>query len=241
MLLQSFEDKVAARAATPTHDLRQTSVIVENEQRALSTPQPDGRRHRPLSREVKSPPGSPLEDFICRQPASNGWVHRQSLPSLLTDRAGSPSSKPSTPTTARAGAVPAAARPRGKSRPSSQDSTTRMQRLDRNYVTVSDSWDGGQSPDRRNIGSRVTVKDSPGLGAAAVAVPRVVSGMFQTERAAVRGIPRAGRRDASNGQKLSYGKSLSNGKILSKGNILSTAVPRPLLYVGGGSGFKLRS
>lgn len=241
MLLQSFEDKVAARVATPTPDPRPTSVIVDNQQRTSSTPRTEGRRHRPLSRGVKLPSGSPVEGFIRRQSASNGWVHRQSLPSLLTDRPGPPSSMPSTPTTTRAGAAAAAARPRRKSRPCSEDSTTRMQRLDRHYVAVSDSWDEVHSPDRRKSGSRVTTKYSPGLRAAAAAVPRVVSGMFQTEGATVRKIPRAGRRDASNGQKLSYGKSLSNGKVVSKGNILSSAVPRPLLYVGGGSGFKLRS
>ena len=242
MLLQSFEDKVAARvAAPPAHDPPSphhrlpTPVIADShkQQRAASTPLPEGGRHRhrrPLSRGDKPPSESRLEGaFIHRQPAPKGWVHRQSLPSLLTDRAGpQPSSNPSTPTTALAGAV--ATRLRGKSRPTSEGSTatTWMQRLDGHYATVGDAWDGRRSgTDRRDSGGRKTANGSKGLLLRAAAVPPIVSGMLQAEGAEVGAVSRGGRTGAFDGKKSPNGISLA------------AAVPRPLLYVGSGTCFKL--
>lgn len=244
MLLQSFEDKVAARvAAPPAHDhdpptprhRLPTPVIADShmQQRTASTPLPDGGRHRhrrPLSRGGKPPSESPLEGaFIHRQPAPKGWVHRQSLPSLLTDRAGTrPSSKPSTPKTARAGAV--ATRQRGKNRPASEDSTTTtwMRRLDGHYTTVGGSWDGRRGgTDRRDSGGREAANGSQGLLLRTAAVPPIVSGMLQAEEAVARRVSRGGRTGAF------------NGKTSSNGLSLAAAVPRPLLYVGSGTGFKL--
>lgn len=174
------------------------------------------------------------------RPGSSSWVHRRSLPSLLSNR---PAESPPLRQQTKAASTPskessrgATARKRGKRRPSLEEPSGRMQRLDKTSSTVtvgdaiargggSSSGGAGENRGRKSVETKVASPGNFGEGreAGAATSPQVEFESGLDGRAGSAGSFRRGS--------------------TSSGNLLSSATPKPLLYVGsgGGSGFRLRS
>ncbi|CAN0010308.1 unnamed protein product [Ectocarpus sp. 6 AP-2014] len=251
-MLHSFENKVGS--PLQLHQQHPPTSVASNDEPAAqlllsenSGPSDRGRppdRSSPRRSDTKEPhPSESRLALMHHRPSSKSWVHRRSLPSLLRDTTEPPPSLAGTPSTstltrgspaaAAAGGGGAILRKRGRRRPSLDEPSGLMQQLDKNSpVTVGDTWGGGLS--RRGAGKRRDEYDGgvEGVSAEAEAAGRggtpsvvgcvAVGGDGATLTAAAR--------PGSRGQ-----GSTSSGRLL------SSAIPKPLLYVGSGGGFRLRS
>eukprot|EP00752_Nemacystus_decipiens_P008137 g7277.t1 len=177
------------------------------------------------------------------RPGSSSWVHRRSLPSLLSGGTAEAASSWSTQRTTAEPTPPrepsggaAAARKRGKRRTPLQEPSGRMQRLDKTSTTVTtvgDAFARGGGPSRGARGnagwnsSQTEVISAGGFGdwreAARAAIPP--QGLFE------------GGQDGGTADRIG---NFRRGGTPS-GTLLSSAIPKPLLYVGSGGGFRLRS
>ncbi|CAM9315429.1 unnamed protein product [Ectocarpus sp. 13 AM-2016] len=250
-MLRSFENKVGS--PLQLRQLHQPTSVASNDEPAsqllLSQNSGPGDRWRPpdgLSQrrsDTKEPhPSESRLALMHHRPSSKSWVHRRSLPSLLSDTTEPPSSRAGTPSTstltrgsptAAAGGGGAILRKRGRRRASLEEPSGLMQQLDKNHaVTVGDTWGGGLS--RRGAGKRRDEDDEGVEGVSAETEATGRGGMPSVvgcvgvggDGATLTAAARAGSR----GQ-----ESTSSGRLL------SNAIPKPLLYVGSGGGFRLRS
>ncbi|CBJ30352.1 hypothetical protein Esi_0187_0053 [Ectocarpus siliculosus] len=251
-MLHSFENKVGSPL-----QLRQqhppTSVASNDEPAAqllLSENSGPGDRWRPPDRssprrsDTKEPhPSESRLALMHHRPSSKSWVHRRSLPSLLSNTTEPPSSLAGTsststltrgsPAAAAAGGGGAILRKRGRRRPSLDEPSGLMQQLDKNYaVTVGDTWGGGLS--RRGAGKR---RDEDDGGVEGVSAEAEAAGRGGTP--SVVGCVGVGGDGATLTAAARPG-SRGQGST-SSGRLLSSAIPKPLLYVGSGGGFRLRS
>lgn len=202
-----------------------------------------GHPRHPLGLRADSPPRSSSSLRLASmhtRPASSSWVHRRSLPSLLTDKARSPSwqKTTSTPAASRESPPPSSseapmARKLGKRRTPLEEHSGRMQRLDKQPpVTVGDAWAGGSwlrgaAGKSRSRGSQEA--------AGVVAAGRRTGAATPSDVEIIRVLDeRAGATAAVHPDRGSRGSA-------SSGNLLSNAGPKPLLYVGTGGGFRIRS
>ncbi|CAM9092847.1 unnamed protein product [Hapterophycus canaliculatus] len=266
-LLRSFENKVASPCPVGRRRRRPTAVREQEEEHAKDLqengPLEEKRQgpHSAPSREggggggggaPSSPSGSRLASMH-KRPGSKSWVHRRSLPSLLLsdqsaeEQPGSRGQRSATPPLSRAS--PGAAgrlqlrRKRGKWRAAPDKPSGRMQRLDKTPpVTVGDAWGGGLFS-RGGTGEGDRSRESTCLGDAT----RPGVDRFQLNRGGRAASPslvkcgtdsngNAGFGTVAAGGGASVGASASSGKLLLLG-----AVSEPLLCVGSGGGFQLRS
>lgn len=250
-MLHSFENKVGSPL-----QLRQqhppTSVASNDEPAAqllLSENSGPGYRWRPPDRssprrsDTKEPhPSESRLALMHHRPSSKSWVHRRSLPSLLSDTTEPPSSRAGTPSTstltrgssaAAAGGGGAILRKRGRRRASLEEPSGLMQQLDKNHaVTVGDTWGGGLS--RRGAGKR---RDEDDGGVEGVSAETEVTGRGGTP--SVVGCVGVGG-DGVTLTAAARPGSRGQGSTSSR-RLLSNAIPKPLLYVGSGGRFRLRS
>ncbi|CAN0207366.1 unnamed protein product [Ectocarpus sp. 4 AP-2014] len=251
-ILHSFENKVGFPL-----QLRQqhqpTSVASNDEPAAqllLSENSGPGNRWHPPARscprrsDTKEPhPSESRLALMHHRPSSKSWVHRRSLPSLLSDtteppasRAGTPSTSTLTrgsPTAAAAGGGGAILRRRGRRRAPLEEPSGLMQQLDKNHaVTVGDTWGGGLS--RRGAGKGRDEDDGGVEG---------VSGETEaTGRGGTPSVVGCGGVGGDGTTLTAAARPGSRGQgSTSSGRLLSSAIPKPLLYVGSGGGFRLRS
>ncbi|CAM9866561.1 unnamed protein product, partial [Ectocarpus fasciculatus] len=253
-MLHSFENKVGSPL-----QLRQqhppASAASNDEPAAqllLSETSGPGDRWYPADRSLpqrsdttEPPPSESRLALMHHRPSSRSWVHRRSLPSLLRDRdtTGPPSSRTGTPpaSTLTRGTPAGVAgggggvilRRRGRRRASVDEPSGLMQQLDKTHaVTVGDSWGGGLS--RRGAGKHRDKDDGGAEGVSAETEP-----MGRGGAPSVVGCVGVG----GDGTTLSVAtRPGSRGQgSTSSGRLLSNATPKPLLYVGSGGGFRLRS
>lgn len=250
-LLRSFENKVGSPL-----QLRQqhppTSVASNDEPAAQlllsETSGPGDRWHPPdrsstrLSDTNDPPPSESRLALIHQRPSSKSWVHRRSLPSLLSDTTEPPSSRTGTPSTSRltrgsphpaAGGGGVILRKRGRRRASIDEPSGLMQQLDKSHaVTVGDTWGGGLT---RRGAWKYRDKDDGGVEGGSAGTEAMGRGDTPSvagcvglggDGAALAAAARPGSRDQGS---------------TSSGRLLSNAVPKPLLHVGSGGGFRLRS
>ncbi|CAM9636141.1 unnamed protein product [Ectocarpus sp. 8 AP-2014] len=252
-ILHSFENKVGSPL-----QLRQqhppTSVASNDEPAAQlllsENSGPGDRWHTPdrssqRRSDTKEPhPSESRLALMHHRPSSKSWVHRRSLPSLLSDTTGPPSSLAGTPSTstltrgspaaAAAGGGSAILRKRGRRRASLEEPSGLMQQLDKNHaVTVGDTWGGGLS--RRGAGKR---RDEDDEGVEGVSAETETMGTGGTPSVVVGCIGVGG--DGATLTTSARPGSRGQGST-SSGRLLSSAIPKPLLYVGSGGGFRLRS
>ncbi len=215
------------------------------------------RGSRPLlSRgEDPPPPSSPSKSGLASMhnwSASRNWIHRRTLPSLLTGRLDYPSWKKKAAAStvpshdslgaATTAAVAAAAMmrvgKRGRRRKALEEPTGRMKRLDKTpaRVTVGDALARGGEPAPgqqrgrgRKHGEAVGVVSANGDG----------EGMSVAD-AAPDHPPDAEVARAAVGAVVERPRSSNTGGSSRGGKLLSEAVPKPLLYVGSGGGYRLR-
>lgn len=252
-LLRSFENKVGSSLSDEDSHLRPVSAALASsdetasqQQRAvLSEGERDWGRVRgrhPLSREEKhhgTPSVSSRSSLASKhnRPGSSSWVHRRSLPSLLVNRTMEPptwrqraKAAPKPPSEPSGGAT---VRKRGKRRPSLDEPSGIMQRLDimSTAVTVGDAFS-------RSGGASRGVWGNPSWNSSETKV--VPAGSFGEGRPAGAVTPlEVELKNGLDGKAGSPGRTRRG--IASSGKLLSSAIPKPLLYVGSGGGFRLTS
>ncbi|CAN0509269.1 unnamed protein product, partial [Ectocarpus sp. 12 AP-2014] len=251
-MLHSFENKVGS--PLQLHQQHQVTSVASNDEPAaqllLSEKSGPGDQWRPSDRssqrrsDTKEPhPSESRLALMHHRPSSRSWVHRWSLPSLLSDTTEPPSSRAGTPSTstltrgspaaAAAGGGGAILRKRGRRRASLEEPSGLMQQLDKNRaVTVGDTWSGGLS--RRGAGKR---RDEDDGGVEGVSAETEATGRGGTP--SVVGCVGVGG-DGATLTAAARAGSRGQGSA-SSGRLLSNVIPKPLLYVGSGGGFRLRS
>lgn len=209
-----------------------------------------------INRDAPSSPSGTRLASMHKRPGSRSWVHRRSLPSLLlTDDHGAGETKPrsrgrqasATPLSSRASSGAAGTlmlrRKRGKWRAVLENPSGRMQRLDKTPpVTVGDAWGGGLSSRGTTEGGQRSRESKVVGGETSTEVDRVQPGRDGRAGSPLpaQGVSfsdgKAGVAPFVAGGSSGIGASASSGKLL-----LLEAVSEPLLCVGGGGGYQLRS
>lgn len=266
-LLRSFENKVgsplSAHQPQPRRPASAATAVISNDegtawqqqqQLLLSEGENDGgrpRHHRPLSvaeeqesreeQQRDGTPSSPSKTSLAsrhNRPGSSSWVHRRSLLSLLSY--GTTESPTWTPRAKAASTPPrepsggATVRKRGKRRTPLEEPSGRMQRLDgtSTAVTVGDAFTRSSGSLRGGTGN-IRGWKSPHTGA----VP--ARNFVEGREAGAATPPRVELESGLHGRANIAG-GFGRGSA-SSGKLLSSAVPKPLLYVGSAGGFRLRS